>query len=125
ALDPNIESPIVIHGLASYNGDLIAAGEFNTTGGVAASNIARWDGTAWHPLGTGLGGSSADSSMCVFAGKLIVGGSFATAGGSVVRYVAEWDGATWSPLAGGVDGPVNALTVYHGRLVVGGDFVTA
>src|SRR5436190_17288185 len=43
--------------LAVYNGDLIAAGHFEGAGGVAAHNIARFDGTAWHAMSTGLDGA--------------------------------------------------------------------
>ena len=31
-----------------------AGGFFTTAGGGSASNIARWDGTAWCPLGAGV-----------------------------------------------------------------------
>ena len=33
---------------------LVAGGDFTTAGGVSASRIARWNGTAWSPLGTGM-----------------------------------------------------------------------
>jgi hypothetical protein len=39
------------------NGDLVAGGEFTAIGGIAANRIARWDGTAWHALGTGMNGN--------------------------------------------------------------------
>ncbi|HWY99363.1 MAG TPA: hypothetical protein VNY36_09770, partial [Bacteroidia bacterium] len=36
--------------LAVYNGNLIAAGNFLYAGGVSASNIASWNGSAWQSL---------------------------------------------------------------------------
>jgi trimeric autotransporter adhesin len=33
--------------LAVYGGSLYAGGNFTTAGGVAAPNIARWNGSAW------------------------------------------------------------------------------
>ena len=33
---------------------LAVAGRFNAEGGIAASNLAAWDGTQWRPLGAGL-----------------------------------------------------------------------
>ena len=37
------------------SGDIVAGGNFTTIGGVSANRIARWNGTAWSPLGSGLG----------------------------------------------------------------------
>src|SRR5262245_24412079 len=37
--------------LAVYRGELIAAGSFTQCGSAAISHIARWDQTAWAPLG--------------------------------------------------------------------------
>ena len=34
---------------------LFAGGEFTTAGGVSANRIAKWDGTSWSALGSGLG----------------------------------------------------------------------
>ena len=39
------------------NGDLIAAGSFTTAGGVTVNRIARWDGSTWSALGTGMNNS--------------------------------------------------------------------
>src|SRR5689334_1820878 len=36
------------------SGDLIAGGDFQTANGVTARFIARWTGTTWAPLGTGM-----------------------------------------------------------------------
>jgi hypothetical protein len=36
------------------NGDLIVGGDFTTAGGVSCSNIARWNGTRFLPMGDGL-----------------------------------------------------------------------
>jgi hypothetical protein len=38
------------------NGDLVVGGEFTTAGGVAANNIAQWNGASWAPLGSGVNG---------------------------------------------------------------------
>src|SRR5690606_9866234 len=35
---------------------LYLGGRFTEAGGVAARNVARWDGEAWSPLGDGLAG---------------------------------------------------------------------
>jgi hypothetical protein len=55
---------------------------------VSASGIARWNGTTWQPLGTGIGGGV--YALTVYNGELIAGGNFTTAGGNVSAYWARW-----------------------------------
>jgi hypothetical protein len=70
------------------NGDLIIAGEFNRAGTTVINNIARWDGTSWRPLGTGLTSSNSRyyllaRSLLQIPGGIAVGGDFLYAGGHV------------------------------------------
>jgi T5SS/PEP-CTERM-associated repeat protein len=113
--------------------NLIAAGLFTQAGARAASNIARWDGEQWSPMGTGM--SSAVLALTVFqpdgelSPRLIAGGSFTTAGGLAASRVASWDGVSWSSIGGGVGGTVLALESFKAlnaspRLVVGGQFAS-
>jgi hypothetical protein len=110
------------------SGDLVAGGYFTSAGGVPANNIARWDGSAWAPLGTGMNGSVSALAL-LNSGDLVAGGAFTTAGGVTVNGIARWDGAQWQPLGSGVDGAANivfALAVLpNGDLVAGGAFRTA
>jgi hypothetical protein len=107
------------------NGDLVAAGAFPTAGGVPAVSIARWNGTAWSPLGAGVNGEV--RALTVLAnGDLVAGGHFQSAGGVSANGIAKWDGATWSPLGGSVVGSAYALaTMPNGDLVAGGTFAVA
>jgi trimeric autotransporter adhesin len=57
----------------------------------AAGRIARWDGSAWHPMGAGF--DQFVASLFVYAGDLIAAGSFTTAGGVAANGVARWDGS--------------------------------
>ena len=104
------------HGEALYVG-----GRFLSIDGVPANRIARWDGTAWSALGTGLGGPTASSSVMAMAhfddgsgeALYVAGQSFNTAGGVPVARVARWDGAAWSAVGDGfADGIVWDLEVF-------------
>jgi hypothetical protein len=111
------------------NGDLVAGGVFTTAGGVAASRIARWDGTSWSPLGSGLGAALNDSVFALATrpdGGLVAGGLFSSAAGSTVNHIARWNGATWVPLGSGMNNGVLALaSLPSGDLVAGGQFTSA
>ncbi|MEI7979611.1 MAG: T9SS type A sorting domain-containing protein [Bacteroidota bacterium] len=110
-----------------YNGELYVGGRFTTAGGVSASNIAKWNGTAWSALGSGITGSNTGSnsqvkSMAVYNGELYVGGDFTTAGGVSANYIAKWNGTTWSAVGSGTNNWVSSMAVYNGVLYVGGNF---
>jgi hypothetical protein len=115
---------------------LYAGGYFSTAGGVAAANIAKWDGSAWSALGGGIGGAtfSRVDVLTVFDGALYAGGNFTTAGGAPANYIARWDGSSWSALGSGMDGvpsaiSVGALAVFDDgsgpALYAGGSFTSA
>ncbi len=109
---------------AEFQGDLIVGGEFVQAGGALSRGIARWDGNAFHPLGSGLNGHA--YALAVFEGDLIVGGYFSEAGGVPASNIARWDGTSWSPFGTGIGTPfygaVAALAVYAGDLIAGGVF---
>ncbi len=82
-------------------GQLFAGGSFTAIGGVPMAHVARWDGTSWQPLGTGLdpaGGFfvGAGGMTTLPGGDLVVGGLFAAAGGVPVKSLARWNGQAWS-----------------------------
>jgi hypothetical protein len=77
------------------NGDLVAGGEFFSAGGVSASRIARWNGSSWSSIGSGVGRNDlSDQAVIDLAvlsnGDLVAGGGFMTAGGVVAPYIARW-----------------------------------
>lgn len=115
---------------------LYAAGSFTQAGTTAARGIARWNGTSWSALGTGLSGLAATGySLAVFdppgsaPAGLYVGGNFSfAAGGPPILNIARWNGTSWSPLQGGATGIVRALSSWNSPngevLVVGGSIVS-
>jgi hypothetical protein len=80
---------------------LYAGGKFTTVGGVMASNIAKWDGSSWAPLGSGTNDIVRDLEVFDDGSgpALYVAGAFTTAGGIPANGIAKWDGSSWSALA--------------------------
>lgn len=107
------------------NGDIVVGGTFTRANAALVANVARWNGTDWLPLGTGVdGGVSAVVEMP--NGDIVVGGAFTMAGGTPASRVARWNGAAWSPLGSGVNNVVNALLVLpNGDLLAAGQFTMA
>ncbi|MBI1853433.1 MAG: hypothetical protein HYR85_24100 [Planctomycetes bacterium] len=115
---------------------LYAAGLFNRTGDGPANGIARWNGSRWSPLGSGLDDAE---TLAVFddgtGPALYVGGTFTSAGGQPIVAIARWNGTAWSSVGGGLSGPlpghvgVNALAVFDDgsgpALFAAGSFTSA
>lgn len=107
------------------NGDMVAGGRFTTAGGVPANSIARWDGSNWSALGSGMtAGGSGGSVPAVFSlavltnGDVVAGGDFTKAGGVSADYIARWDGSNWYAM-----GSVNGGWVFSLAVLPGGDLV--
>ena len=92
---------------------LYAAGSFTTAGGVPASNIAKWSGSAWSPLGSGLNGFV--RAMLAFddgsGPSLYVAGGFTQAGGIPSVGIARWNGANWSPVGSNMGAAGYGMTI--------------
>src|SRR5258706_3404920 len=111
---------------------LYAGGPIESAGGVPANGIAKWDGTRWSALGSGVGVGEVKAVAVYDDGSgpaIYVAGTFASAGGLSASNIAKWDGASWSALGSGTDGVVHALCVYDDgsgpALYAGGEFSTA
>jgi hypothetical protein len=105
--------PGIVLQLGSFNGDVIAAGDFKKADGFPGDSIARWDGAEWVAMGEGYKGPI--EALEVFQGKLHAGG---------LSGLASWDGAAWQK--GGLIGvgKVHGLHAYGDALIVGGEFQT-
>lgn len=107
------------------NGDLVAGGVFATVGGVNASNVARWNGTSWAPMTSGMN-SDVYALAALPNGDVIAGGPFTIAGGVPANYIARWNGTAWSPIGSGMNDRVRAIQALpSGELAVSGDFYRA
>ena len=94
---------------------------------VKAERIAKWDGTTWSALGTGVSGTIIPSVYTIenIDGQIYAGGNFLAAGKASSRYVARWDGKEWHPLAVGVNDRVYKLAAQGQYLYLGGMFTRA
>ena len=114
---------------------LYVGGAFTIAGGVVAHRIARWDGTSWSNLGSGMDGFVRD--LCVFddgsghGPELYAAGEFSKAGDLTVNHIAKWNGSSWRALGVGTNLDVLSLAVFDdGRgggpaLYAAGVFTTA
>lgn len=108
------------YALAFHGGRLFAGGRFDGVNGIAANNIAMWDGNAWGPVGSGTN----DWVFTLLAGSdaLYAGGDFTSAGGIATNGIAKWNGTSWSALGAGLGKRVNALAMSGTALYAGGSF---
>lgn len=75
------------------------------SGSTSVAHIARWDGTEWQPVGTGIGGGVFALAAYPTGGStmLIAGGLFSTAGGSAKpQNIAQYNGSAWSAMGTGL-----------------------
>src|SRR5258707_5478926 len=91
-----------VYALAVSGSDVYAGGYFTTAGGSAANYIAKWNGSSWSALGSGMNGWVL--ALSVSGSDVYAGGSFTTAGGSTATRVAKWNGSTWTGLFSGMNG---------------------
>jgi hypothetical protein len=134
ALDSGISAPAggpyyggFVSALAVSGSDLYVGGQFTTAGGTPANCIAKWNGTSWSALGSGMGGGDPPGvfAVAVSGGVLYAGGQFTIAGGTPANYIAKWNGSTWSALGSGMNFRVSALAVSGSDLYAGGGFTRA
>lgn len=110
------------------NNDLVVAGSYRPNGGI--HRIARWNGSVWTPLGTGVIDrlrvphlpDGAAAMVVMPNGDLVIGGHFHHVGGVPANGIARWNGTSWSGFGTANNLSVTALAVMpNGDLVAGGD----
>ncbi len=79
---------------------LYAGGDFTTAGGRTANHIAKWNGSSWSALGSGV--NDTVYALAVSGSAVYAGGNFTTAGGNAANYIAKWNGSSWSALGSGM-----------------------
>jgi hypothetical protein len=123
----------IVHAIAVSGNDVYVGGLFTDAGGVAANNIAKWDGSAWSTLGTGTAGGVVPAvyALAVSGNDVYAGGEFTSAGtcssADGCNYIARWNTLTntWSALGGGTNAWLDALAISGSDIYVGGAFSSA
>ncbi len=116
--------PVVYSVACDSSGNLYAGGDFTNAGGVSANDIARWNGSAWTNLGSGMSDNVA-AVACDSFGNVYAGGTFTNAGGVTANNIAKWNGCTWTNLGLGLDNWVDSLACDSFGNVYAGGFFTA
>jgi hypothetical protein len=100
-------------------------GQFTDAGENAkADHIAKWNGSNWSALGSGLNGNV--FAIAVSGSDVYAGGDFIDAGGiASADYIAKWNGSNWSALGSGLNGAVSAIVISGSEVYVGGGFGNA
>jgi hypothetical protein len=91
APDDNTVNTLAVHDDADGPA-LYAGGQFTAADGSPASNVAKWDGAAWTPLGEGTDARVVEL-VVLDTGTgpaLYAGGNFTSAGGASANHVARW-----------------------------------
>ena len=113
-----------VHAVTVADGQLYVAGMFTSTrSGTILNYVAKWGGTSWTALGSGLVVSPvyAVSAIVAYKGSIVVGGFFLS-NNAQLSYIQRWNGTAWQAIAGGLNYYVQSLVVWNGLLVAAGAF---
>jgi hypothetical protein len=129
-----------VRGLAANGTDVyVGTDSVDVAGIAAADHVARWDGSAWHALGTNTLGTDGwfttttfINTISIAGGLVVAAGSFQNANGvATADDIAYFDGSTWRPVGsnGAGNGPyignTTALAVFRSKIYAAGNFTSA
>jgi hypothetical protein len=104
--------------------NIYVGGTFSTIGEISIDKIAKWNGTSWSGLGSGLNVSC--SAICIDENdNIYAGGGFTTAGGISANKIAKWNGTSWSALGNGFNLNVFTITAYNNEIYAAGLFTAS
>jgi hypothetical protein len=80
---------LVYSAVVDRSGNLYIGGAFSAVGNTLANGVAKWNGSSWSPLGSGM---LSVYALAVSGNTLYAGGWFTKAGETNANYIAQWDG---------------------------------
>ena len=115
-----------VRALVPSGDGIVVGGAFLPTSSLPLQHIARWNGTTFEALGTGMTGSSVDALLRRSNGEVVAGGQFSAADGTPANNVARWNGTSWSTFGTGTNQQVLAVgELPNGDVIAGGRFTQA
>jgi hypothetical protein len=94
-----------------------------TGGTTVLNNIAKWNGSSWTSIGSGVNGTPT-TFVIDGAGSIYASGSFTKAGNAInANGFAKWNGVGWAGHGQGMNGAVRAMAKdSSGNIYLVGDF---
>jgi len=118
---PGYEFDGNVNAVAVQGNNIYVGGSFTTAVGVTANGIAKWDGSEWSALGTGINTEGHISTIKINGSDVYIGGVFTSAGGVDTYGVAKWDGSTWSGFGSDLfELDIEAIEFFGSDLYAGG-----
>lgn len=116
------------YAIAVSGANVYVGGSFTMADTAVVRNIARWNGTNWSRLASGLFGEC-HALTVLNNGDVIAGGAFTRAGAVAANRIARWNNAssTWVALGAGLNNVCYALALNSNQstLFAGGIFTQA
>lgn len=116
------------YAIAVSGANVYVGGSFTMADTAVVRNIARWNGTNWSRLASGLFGEC-HALIVLTNGDVIAGGAFTRAGAVAANRIARWNNAssTWAALGAGLNNVCYALALNSNQstLFAGGIFTQA
>lgn len=108
--------------LASYQNELYLTSTPLTIDGQAYQNIARWNGSEWNPVGSGVDGTI--FNIISGADGIYVSGSIEPINPQNQGGIVRWDGNQWHDVGGGITGYIMDLQLVDNQVIIGGTFTS-
>jgi hypothetical protein len=121
---PPFDAPAQMNAIAMYNNEIYVGGAFDDATGMVR-NLAKFDGTNWVNVGTGIrqGGVNSVFALEEFNGKLYIGGRFGKTQEVPGNNLVMWDGSNYLEVNSfSIGGQLSNFKKHKNKLLVTGIF---